>query len=177
MADELIDILTPVGEFFGKTALKSKAHKEGLWHASTQIWIYTPKGEILIQQRAACKDTYPNLWDISIAGHLSAGDNAISASIREINEEIGVSTSAEALQFLKTIKTSKQPSKKIQDNEFNHLFLCCMPVDLKKLQLQTEEVSDVKLIALEEFQDLLKNDPKNFVPHGVEYYNLSLIHI
>lgn len=170
MADELVDILTENGSPLGEIKLKSEAHKKGLWHASAQIWLYTPQGEILIQQRASCKDTYPNLWDISVAGHLSAGDTPVFAAIREIKEEIGISISAEALQFLKTIKRSKQPKPEMLDNEFNHLFICCFPIKLKKLQLQVEEVAAVQLISLKNFKEALNQNPKNFVPHGKEYY-------
>ena len=34
------------------------------------------------------KDKNPGLWDISVAGHVSAGQDAISAAVREIYEEI-----------------------------------------------------------------------------------------
>jgi len=170
MADEFIDILNEKGSFSGTIQLKSEAHKKGLWHASTQIWIYTPDGKILIQKRTANKDTYPNLWDISVAGHLSAGDTPESASLREIEEEIGLIISAKALHFLKTVKNSKQPSKTIIDNEFNHLFLCCNDIKIEELKLQTEEVADVKLLLIDEFKNQLKNNYSEFVPHGMEYY-------
>ena len=174
MADELIDILNSSGSFTGAVKLKSEAHKKGLWHASAQIWIYTPNGEILIQKRAPNKDTYPNLWDISVAGHLSAGDTSISAALREIEEEIGLVISAEALQLLKTIKNSKKPSKAITDNEFNYLFICCSPISTKQLKLQVEEVSEVKLLPIIDFENQLKNNYTSFVPHGMEYYSYIL---
>ena len=170
MADELIDILTVSGSFKGEVKLKSEAHEKGLWHASAQIWLYTPNGEILIQKRAINKDTYPDLWDISVAGHLSAGDSPISAALREIKEEVGLVISAEALHFLKTIKNSKSPTKSIIDNEFNHLFICCTPIIIEHLKLQVEEVADVKLIEIADFKKLLENNYHEFVPHGTEYY-------
>lgn len=170
MADELIDILTVSGSFKGEVNLKSEAHKKGLWHASAQIWLYTPNGEILIQKRAINKDTYPGLWDISVAGHLSAGDSPISAALREIEEEVGLVISAEALHFLKTIKNSKSPTNSIIDNEFNHLFICCTPIIIKQLKLQVEEVAEAKLMEIADFKKLLENNYHEFVPHGTEYY-------
>ena len=177
MADEFVDILNTNGSLTEKKKLKSEAHKKGLWHASTQIWIYTPKGEILIQKRTANKDTYPNLWDISVAGHLSAGDSPIAASIREIKEEIDLIIPAEALQFLKTVKNSKKPSPSIIDNEFNHLFICCSTININELQLQPEEVAAVELLPINEFKNQLANNYTKFVPHGMEYYNYILSNI
>ena len=171
MADELIDILTASGSFKGEVKLKSEAHKKGLWHASAQIWLYTPNGEILIQKRAINKDTYPDLWDISVAGHLSASDSPISAALREIEEEVGLVISAEALHFLKTIKNSKSPTKSIIDNEFNHLFICCTPIIIEHLKLQVEEVAEIKLLTIPDFERELQNSYTKFVPHGIKYYS------
>ncbi len=170
MADELIDILTPSGSLTGEVKLKSEAHQKGLWHASVQIWIYTSNGLILIQKRAKNKDTYPNLWDISVAGHLSAGDTPIEAAIREIEEEIGYTVTPENLIFLKTIQKSKRITSSIIDNEFNHLYIAELPITISKLKLQIEEVAEVKLISINEFEIELKNKPETFVPHGSEYY-------
>ena len=45
--DELIDILTPDGKLTGKTALKSEAHKNGWFHATVHIWLFTSDEKIL----------------------------------------------------------------------------------------------------------------------------------
>ncbi|WP_010522596.1 NUDIX hydrolase [Aquimarina agarivorans] len=171
MADELIDILDATGSLTGEIKLKSIAHKHGLWHASAQIWIYTPTGQVLIQKRAINKDTYPNLWDISVAGHLSAGDTPSTAAVREIQEEIGVKISEEKLFFLKTIRKSNRISNTIIDNEFNHLYVLEFAVNINELKLQTEEVTAVKLIDINDLEKQLKIVPASFVPHGKTYYN------
>ena len=76
MADEYIDILNDDGSDTGKIALKSEAHKKGLFHRSAHLWLYTSTGKVLVQQRAMNKDTFPGLWDISVAGHITAGETA-----------------------------------------------------------------------------------------------------
>lgn len=53
--DELIDILTSEGKPTGKTALKSEAHKNGWFHATVHVWIYTKEHKILLQKRAMTK--------------------------------------------------------------------------------------------------------------------------
>ncbi len=177
MADELIDILKSNGNPSGEVKLKSEAHKKGLWHASVQIWIYTSNGQILIQKRAKNKDTYPNLWDISVAGHLTTGDTPIEAAIREIEEEIGYSVTIKNLFFLKTIKKSKKITDSIIDNEFNHLYVAELPITISQLKLQTEEVAEVKLISISKFENELKNKPKKYVPHGDNYYEFIINNI
>ena len=42
----------------------------GDWHRAAHVWLFCQAtGELLLQQRAACKDSWPNYWDISAAGH------------------------------------------------------------------------------------------------------------
>lgn len=167
---EYIDILTEEGIATGKKALKSEAHRLGLWHASAQIWIVNSRKEVLIQKRAANKDSYPNLWDISVAGHMSAGDTAQQAAIREIEEEIGVKIAANELHFLKSIKKSKLPKSGFIDNEFNYLFAVKKDFNLHEVTLQQEEVAAIKWIAISEFERQLQQTPQLYVPHGAKYY-------
>ncbi len=174
MADEFIDILNEEGEPTGEILLKSKAHANGLWHASAQVWIITPDRKVLLQQRAANKDSYPNLWDISVAGHLSAGDTPLIAALREIEEEIGLQLNKEDLQYLKTIKRQKVPKDGFFDNEFNHLFLVKNPIEIGRLKLQESEVAAVKLMDIKFFEKSLTENQAEFVPHGEEYYRFIL---
>ncbi len=57
--DELLDILDTDGNPTGTTAMKSKAHRIGLFHATVHIWFYTSEGELLLQQRGKNKGTHP----------------------------------------------------------------------------------------------------------------------
>ena len=95
--DEVIDILTPEGKPTGKTALKSEAHKKGWYHATVHIWLFTTSKKILLQKRALTKKIFPGLWDISVAGHIGAGESVLNAAKREVFEEIGLELSEEDL--------------------------------------------------------------------------------
>ena len=90
MADELIDICDENNNLINVQKTKSEAHKNGLWHRASHIWIYNSNGEILLQLRAKEKPLYPDMWDISAAGHISAGEDPITSGLREVKEEIGL---------------------------------------------------------------------------------------
>lgn len=45
---------------------------------------------MLLQKRSSIKDSWPDYWDISCAGHIESGHNAIDTAIRELNEELGL---------------------------------------------------------------------------------------
>ena len=44
------------------------------------------------------------MWDTSVAGHVTAGEDPITSAVREIEEEIGLQVNKEDLQFFKIIK-------------------------------------------------------------------------
>ncbi|MDY8138951.1 NUDIX hydrolase [Aquimarina sp. 2201CG5-10] len=179
MADELIDILDKSGNPTGNVQLKSKAHQLGLYHASAHIWFYTKDGQLLFQKRVDNKDTFPGLWDVSVAGHIGTGEKPIDAAVREIQEEIGLTVCNEDLDFIGIYLAEKKPKPYLFDNEFHHIYLAKLSVSTDHLILQKEEVSDIKLIPISDFKNILKHSAliKEFVPHDDVYYNLILTSI
>lgn len=169
MADEYIDILKKNGEPSGKITLKSEAHRLGLYHASVHIWFFTKNGELLLQKRAANKDTYPGLWDVSVAGHIATGESKENAALREIEEEIGLSVTTNDLQFIGTYLSEKMPHPGLFDNEFHHIFLALLPHPVTSLSLQKEEVSEVGLFHINDIEF-----SKKYVPHDKGYYDFVL---
>lgn len=177
--DELIDILTADGAPTGTTAMKSEAHQKGLFHPTVHIWFYTRNGEILLQKRASNKDTHPGLWDVSVAGHIGAGEDILDSALREIEEEIGLSVSEGNLQKIGIFKSVQKHSEILIDCEFHHTFLSELKVPLKYLTKQETEVDDLKLLPIHQFEAELKHPEKSkvYVPHRQEYYATILVKI
>ena len=51
-------------------ALQTQLGSAGDLHRAAHVWLFCQAtGELLLQQRAACKESWPSLWDISAAGH------------------------------------------------------------------------------------------------------------
>ena len=177
--DEYIDILDAEGQLTGQVELKSMAHHLGLYHASVHCWLYTPDQHILLQQRASDKDSFPDLWDISVAGHIGQGESPEKTAVREIQEEIGYTVLIKDLQKIGVLQASKEPKPGFYDNEFHHIFLVPFQGEIKNLRLQKEEVQDIKCISTAQFTNEIQNPilAKNYVPHGEHYYNFILDHI
>lgn len=177
--DEYIDILNAKGQFTGKVGLKSEAHRLGLYHASVHCWLYTPDRKVIVQQRASDKDSFPNLWDISVAGHIGQGESPEETAVREIQEEIGYDVQASDLKKKSVLQASKEPKPGFYDNEFHHIFLVRFQGKIKDLHLQKEEVQDIKCISIAQFTNEIQDSimAKNYVPHGENYYKFILDHI
>lgn len=167
--DELIDILNLEGKPTGKTCMKSFAHKNGVFHASVHIWIFDNEQNILIQQRAENKDVFPNLWDVSVAGHISAGEQPLTSAVREIEEEIGITISENQLFFIDTFRKKIMHSEDLIDNELHYIYMCNLNFSIN-LKIQKEELASVKAISINKLIQNIENRTLNFVPHGENYF-------
>jgi isopentenyldiphosphate isomerase len=167
--DELIDILTEEGEKTGKTALKSEAHKNGWFHATVHIWLFTSDEKILLQKRALTKKVFPGLWDISVAGHIGAGESILSSAKREVFEEIGLTIQEVDLIKIGTRVHQVSHANGIQDNEHHHVFIAELKIPVAQLKIQTEEVAAIKLFELTILKDT-KNLENVLLSRFHDYY-------
>jgi isopentenyldiphosphate isomerase len=94
---ELLDIVTPTGEYI-RTADRHEVHNGAHWHEVFHCLVIrsgTP-ARIIMQRRHHAKAAFPGLLDLSATGHLTAGETP-AEGVRELNEEMGISASAEDL--------------------------------------------------------------------------------
>jgi isopentenyldiphosphate isomerase len=167
--DELIDILDSEGNPTGKSCLKSEAHQHGYFHATVHVWLYTRNEKILLQQRSPNKEVFPNLWDISVAGHIGAGEAILDAALREVYEEIGLHLQKEDLRKIGIRKHQVLHENGIQDNEFHHVFISELKVDVAQLIVQEEEVAGLQLFDLDVLKKT-KNLENVLLPRFHDYY-------
>jgi isopentenyldiphosphate isomerase len=167
--DELIDILTPEGKSTGKIALKSEAHKNGWFHATVHIWLFTLDEKILLQKRALTKKVFPGIWDISVAGHAAAGENILESAKREIYEEIGLVLQEKDLIKIGTRIHQVTHENGIQDNEHHHVFIAELKVSIASLKMQEEEVAGLELWDLKVLKQT-KNLENVLLPRFHDYY-------
>lgn len=155
--DEMVDVLTETGKFTDNVEMKQLCHKKGLWHKAVAVFIINSKKQVLLQKRSKNKKMWPDMWDISAGGHVIAGEFGFQAIIREIKEELGLNIKKEEITF---IGCSKSINKKedILNKHFNEYYIVTKNIDEKNLNLQKEEVSEVKWINKEEIIERIKNN-------------------
>jgi isopentenyldiphosphate isomerase len=170
MPEEMIDLLSPDGAPLGRAKAKSLVHRDGDLHRTAHLWIVTPDRRVLLQLRASTKVNHPSLWDVSVAGHVDAGESAIDAAIREAREELGIALRADELRHVATVRERWViEARDYVDNEIQEVYLVRREVDLGTLVLQQSEVDDIDLVAFDEFRGRVAKRDTTMVGHWSEY--------
>jgi 8-oxo-dGTP diphosphatase len=176
---ELFDIMNEDGSSANYVAERNYAHLAGLWHNTVHIWLVRKnaegKTEIMLQKRAACKDSHPGCYDISSAGHISAGDGVLESAVREIGEELGIRAQESDFEYVglrRAALDSEFHGKPFHDREFAHVFLYRKTVEDSTLKLQKSEVESVMWVELEE---CLKAVTENTIKNCVHKEELEMI--
>ncbi len=143
------------GERTGRVVWKSEAHRRGLWHRCIHCWVFGVDAGLpylLVQRRAATKDTWPGYLDLTVGGHLAAGEEALDG-LREVEEELGLRVDPGRLVPLGVRRTEGRIPGGF-DREFQDVFLLRDDSPPGDLRLQREEVEAVLGIGLDDAQAL-----------------------
>ena len=87
--DEIFDICDAEDRVIGQ-ARRADVHARNLLHRAVHVWVFRSNGQLVAQRRSASKDQYPNALTSSASGHLDAGEDYLTAAIRELGEELGL---------------------------------------------------------------------------------------
>lgn len=184
-----------------RIATREEIHIKGLWHETFHCWIVEIKDGtpyIHLQLRSSDKKDFPDLLDISAAGHILAHESIVDG-VREIEEELGIDVKFEDLISLGVIK-DQLSLKNFKDNERCHVFLYKTAHDLNgAYRFQKEEVAGMFKFDFQDFYHLCMGDKEriestdelasshtpsrksvalaDLVPHGASYLEQVVIRI
>lgn len=159
MSKELLDVLDENGLPTGEVLSRDEVHHQGLWHRAIVVAVINDHNEILLQQRSTNKEKNANLWDISVAGHLAAGQDSLSAAAREISEEInvflGYKTEIKDFRYMTCFRKEQKYSDNFIERQFYDFFvLRTSKLEAASIQFQQSEVQAVRFADLATIQQL-----------------------
>ncbi|MDE6312995.1 MAG: NUDIX domain-containing protein [Lachnospiraceae bacterium] len=158
---EIWDLYTVNREKTGLTVERGKKQPEGYYRVVVHACIFNRNAEMLIQQRQPFKDSWSNMWDITVGGSAISGESSPAAIERELKEELGIDISFEKVRPALTINFA---------NGFDDIYLMEMDIDMNELKLQQEEVAAVKWTSCDEILQMIQQGV--FIP-----YHKSLIEL
>jgi len=167
--EEFFDMYDENGSHIGVWP-KSRAHTPdaGAFHKAVHIWFVNNAGgggRILVQKRSAAKKQSPNKWDIPSAGHVNAGEDCLTACVRETQEELGIKLPKSKFKF-QCERVDKKPW------EFSQHYLVKCDIKTEDMTLDPREVAEIKWFSLPDFEKLLYSD--DFVAHSKDYKDTVL---
>ncbi|MDR0136544.1 NUDIX hydrolase [Metabacillus idriensis] len=168
MEQELLRIFDENYNPIGK-ASRADVHKIGHWHETFHCWfagIENDRVYLYFQLRSKEKKEYPNLFDITAAGHILAHET-IEDGTREVEEEIGIHVSFSELVLLDVMKYCVSQTDLI-DNEIAHVYFYPFNLAFEAFTLQKEEVSGMVRADLHSFRELISGRRSSLLVEGFE---------
>lgn len=124
--DEPFEIVTAGGTPTGRIKSRAEVHRDGDWHRALHVWVSGRSEDgapfLMFQRRSVAKDTWPGRLDATVGGHVRAGETR-DETIREIEEEIGISPDGLVLRPLGVRLCANEATPGTIDREIQDVFL------------------------------------------------------
>ena len=170
LESENIDVLDEKRNKTGEVRMIDDIHWYGLWHSSARVWIVNSNKEILLQHRHPNSMEFPNMWDVSAAGHVSAGDDSLGTAVIETKEELGLEIDPTDFKLIHTLKKSDvSRDGTYKDNSFEDIYLVKKDIHIDDFKMQHDEVQNLKWVPIDEFKKMVLEKSSELVPHWDEY--------
>jgi len=135
---------------------KMEAHLQGALHRAFSVFIFNPKGEMLLQQRSMQKYHSGGLWTNACCSHPRPGESTENAATRRLKEELGFETPLKKI-FQFTYHASFENG--LTEHEFDHVFFGEYNGEI---DFNDKEVQDVCFRSIEEVESSLRSHPQKF---------------
>lgn len=115
--DELFDVVHADGSPTGIVKRRADVHRDRDWHRAIHVWVCGVGDDepfILLNQRSRHKDTWPGRLDVTVGGHLAAGED-VDQAFREIEEEIGIAADPDRMTFLGSRQAEDEFEREIHE--------------------------------------------------------------
>jgi len=140
---------------------KLEAHKKGLKHFAFSVFLFN-KDKLLIQKRAKNKYHSGGLWSNTCCSHFRNIDefnNKENTIKNRLYEEIGLKYTNKLSQI--GVFDYNEKVGNLIENEIDYIFIGFIEDDIK-LNLNKEEVDDVKFIDIKELKEDIKENGQNY---------------
>ncbi|PAV60053.1 hypothetical protein WR25_19539 [Diploscapter pachys] len=167
------------------SATKAESHHVDsmVLHRAFSVFAFTPDKKLILQKRSATKITFPGLWTNTCCSHPLFVENekdgetgVVRAAIRKIDHELGVGHLEKQDmkvqgRFLYKALMADSPWG---EHELDYA-LIYRNLDLNRIRINEEEVSDVKAVESDELMEWIHKEPTSFSPWFSLFYRLEYL--
>jgi isopentenyl-diphosphate Delta-isomerase len=134
---------------------RSVAHEApGVLHLAVSVQIVDVSGRWLLQRRAPTKMLFANRWANTCCTHPAPGEDPARAALRRLREETGLVVE-DLLPAGSFTYRATDPQSHLVENE--HDFVFAAVADVRTVDPDPEEISELALLPFEEAVDLLES--------------------
>ena len=167
-----IAVLDRKGNPTGEQVNIQEASQRGLWHMVSHVVLYNAKQDVLLVRRSKTIVGNPGLWELGIGGSADSTETAITAILRELSEEIGVSLEAKDLYAgPRWTYSHYMPRYGLHGRAFIYSFAAQIP-STTTFSLQESETDRTLWLPLKDIKKALKKGHGDFgvLVHQPGYY-------
>lgn len=154
---EYFDLYNKNRDPLNKTKARGDKIKKNEYYIVVLAILINKNNEILLTKRSYTKPIAPGLWECT-AGAVMSGESSLSAVIREIKEETGLSINKTEIEFQKSF---------IEFNAIFDVWLSKQDFNIKDLELDTEEVDEAQIIPISELKNFITENKVTSSLHEV----------
>ncbi len=138
------------------TMEKMAAHQLGLLHRAFSVFIFNPKGDMLLQQRAANKYHSGGLWTNACCSHPYDGQDTLVAAEKRLKEEMGFTVPLKkAFDFVYKVSFENG----LTEHEYDHVFIGYYDGDIIPA---ADEVKDYCFMSADELKISIDSYPNKY---------------
>lgn len=135
---------------------KMQAHENGILHRAFSVFLFNEKGEMLLQKRAATKYHSPNQWTNAVCSHPRSNETYLEGAKRRMKEELGIEAElSPKFHFIYKADVGQN----LWEHELDHVFTGDFNGEF---EMNSEEVSDVRYITMENLEKEMRENPEHF---------------
>ncbi|MFH1161992.1 MAG: NUDIX domain-containing protein [Candidatus Jorgensenbacteria bacterium] len=161
---EKLNVVDENGNIIGEET-RENIHRKGLLHREIHVWFYTPKGEIIFQHRGKDKDTYPDLLDATVGGHVEIGADYESAALQELEEETGIRAVKDNITFIQMMRSKGfDQVTSMTNNVIRAVYAYRYDGRIEDLKIEKDKAIRFDAWSLERLFNISERDRKRFIP-------------
>lgn len=136
-------------------------------HLAFSVFLFNDKGELLLQQRALTKKTWPGVWSNSCCGHVMLNETSEHAAHRRLKYELGISV--EKLHLILPDFRYRAEKDGVVENEICPVFVGFTSAQPKP---NPSEVNDVRWVDWQQFVVEVADPANGYSPWAREEVEL-----